>query len=523
MPVGRPLPGRSAVIVDAYGKPQPAGIPGELCLGGAGLATGYLNQPELTRNRFIADPWRPNSKLYRTGDRARYLDDGTIEYLGRIDDQVKIRGYRVEPGEVEAVLMARSAGEPGSGCRPRVGEDKSLVAELDGRAGLRPEQRDATPAHAAAWLPDYIPTQRLRGPLGNAHDAGRQDRPPGHSRNRTSKSADRADAYEAPRNTTEELLAALWSDALAVRQTGIRDDFFARGGHSLLAARVVIRAREIFGEPLPLRWLFETPTVAGLAERISGTCPAAALTLPLVAPRESGAALPLSIAQEEFWVADRALPGVPFYNIPMAARLSGDIDPMVFARCCGELVRRHEALRTTFSAVDGAPGQVVHPPQPFSLEVVNLSAFELDRRELLMARLMHEFRRPCLDLERGPLLRAGIVTFGPADHVVLLTIHHIVGDGRSVEIMAGELEQMYPVLAAERPCPLPDIPVRYGDFTLWQRRMLAEGRFEPQLEYWGEKLGGELPPLPLPRDRRRPDVPPPFNTIGKPWRLRSGW
>ncbi|HVR96499.1 MAG TPA: amino acid adenylation domain-containing protein, partial [Thermoanaerobaculia bacterium] len=488
--IGVPIPDLSHYVLDRAQQPAPIGVPGELVVGGAGLARGYLDRPELTAARFVPDPvsGRAGARLYRSGDLGRFLPTGEVEYLGRIDHQVKIRGFRIELGEIEAVL----ASHPGvRECAVLVREDvpgsRLLVAYLAGE-GL-PAAGELR-AFAGQRLPDYmVPSFFVALPAFPLTPSGKLDRRalPEPERSRAPESE------EAPLDLVEELLAGIWAEVLGLDRVGIDEDFFALGGHSLLATQVVSRVRTALGAELPLRQLFESPTVAGLAlavrESQGGT------QAPPIVPVSRDGDLPLSFAQQRLWFLDQLEPGSAAYNIPLAVRLSGELSAGALAEVFAGIVRRHEALRTTFTAREGRPVQVIGPPR-VELPVVDLSHVS-EQEALRLAR--EEARRP-FDLQRGPLLRLALLRLGDREHVLLLTLHHIVSDGWSMGVLLREIAALYAGAV------LPELPVQYADFAVWQRRWLEGEVLEAQLAYWKGQLAGAPRVLELPLDRPRPAV-----------------
>ncbi|HYR06200.1 MAG TPA: amino acid adenylation domain-containing protein, partial [Longimicrobium sp.] len=399
--VGRAIPDLRAYVLDPAGKPSPLGVAGELYVGGAGLARGYLGRPGLTAQRFVPDPFsgEAGARLYRSGDLARWKADGTLEYLGRIDQQVKIRGFRIELGEIESVLLA----QPGVGSAAVIvrgeGSDAELVAYLVAAGGTPSpaELRDALKRH----LPEYmVPAAFVaidRIPLTANGKLDRKALPAPES-----AAAGADDAYVAPRTPVEEVLAAIWCEVLRLDRVGAGDDFFAVGGHSLRATQVAARIRDALGVELPLRAIFEAPTLAELAARVEEIRRAGVPVLPPVLPVERTGALPLSFAQERLWFIDRLEPGSATYNMPTAVRLGGALDEAALERALGEIVRRHEALRTVFAAVDGSPVQVITPFDGFVVPVEDLSGLgEADREAAVRRRAGEEAARP-FDLSAGP-------------------------------------------------------------------------------------------------------------------------
>ncbi|HEY0022716.1 MAG TPA: non-ribosomal peptide synthase/polyketide synthase [Longimicrobium sp.] len=501
VPIGRPIPNARAYVLDPVLQPLPPEVAGELYMGGAGVVRGYLGRPGLTAERFVPDPFAsaPGARMYRTGDRARWRADGKLEFMGRLDDQVKIRGFRIEPGEVEAATAAY----PGvRQVRVIVREDqpgdKRLVAYVVGTVDM-----DGLRAHLRQGLPEYMVPRAIvaleRLPLNANGKVDRKALP-------APEYAAGADQYVAPRTPTEEVLAGVWAEVLGVERVGVEESFFELGGHSLLGTRVVSRVRGLFGVELPLRALFEGPTVAELAGRVEEMRRAGVPVLPPVVPAARTGALPLSFAQERLWFIDRLEPGSAVYNIPVARRLGGALDAAALERALGEIVRRHEALRTVFGEVDGTPVQVVAPFGGFSLPVEDLSGLgEADRVEAVRRRAGEEARRP-FDLAAGPLFRAALLRLGAEEHVLLLTMHHIVSDGWSMGVLFRELSALHTAYGAGRESPLPELAVQYADYAVWQREQLAGEVLNGQLAYWKKRLAGAPELLELPTDRPRPPV-----------------
>ncbi len=509
VPIGRPVEGAEMLVLDPWGNPAPLGIAGELSIGGAGLALGYLGHPALTAERFVPHPFplRMGERLLRTGDLARRLPDGDFEVLGRIDRQVKVRGFRIEPGEVEAALAAH----------PEVRE-AAVVAHEDGRGGRRlvayvtprgerPPQAASLRAHLQGLLPAaMIPAAWVVLPALPRSASGKVDRRalplPEEAAGSLSGSPS-----GVPRSPVEELLAGIWEEVLGLEGVGVEDDFFALGGHSLAATRLVSRIREALGVELPLRRIFETPTPAGLAaaveaQRAAGQAAVAPPILPL-APASRRGELPISFAQQRIWLVDRTAGGEsPFYNQPAAVELRGLLQPAALAAAFAEIVRRHEALRTSFVLRGDRLVQVVGESRTL-LPVVDLAALPESAREAEALRLAGEEARRPFDLARGPLLRLGLLRLGEDRHILLFTIHHIAGDGWSMGVLVREVAALYPAFTEGRPSPLPDLPVQYADYAAWQRGWLRGEALETHLSYWRRALAGSPASLDLPADRPR--------------------
>ncbi len=507
LPIGRPIDGVEAWVLDARGNPAPIGVVGELCLAGAGLARGYLNRPEQTARSFVPHPFSalPGERLYRTGDLAFRRPEGSLEILGRLDHQVKIRGFRVELGEIEAVLAAvPGVREAAVVARASGASGLQLVAYVVGDVTgdvLRRALRERLPEHMVpSW---FVVLESL--PLT---PNGKLDRRALPEPERIGGGADSGVGSVAPRTPAEEVVAAIWSEVLGVSRVAAEDNFFELGGHSLLAVRVIARLRAAFGVELPLRELFAAPTVALLAAQVEERRRGAAEPVaPALAPVARDRPLPLSFAQERLWFLDQLQPGSAQYNLPLALRVSGPLNPAALAWTLGRVERRHEALRTVFPAVEGAPAQMIRPPrEPFPLPVVDLSGLAEGAREVHLGRLAAaEALRP-FDLAQGPLWRGSLLRLGEQDHGVLLTQHHIVSDGWSLAVLVREAVELYGAVLEARPPRLADLPIQYADYASWQRGWLKGEALAAGLSYWRERLAGAPPVLDLPGDRPRPAV-----------------
>ncbi|HET9227335.1 MAG TPA: amino acid adenylation domain-containing protein, partial [Thermoanaerobaculia bacterium] len=484
VPIGRALPGRVARVLDRHGNPQPAGVPGELCLGGV-LARGYLGRPDLTAERFVPDPFGdPGSRLYRTGDLARWRPERSLEFLGRIDDQVKIRGVRVEPGEIEAVLAAHPgvrevavlAPAPGEGD----GEERRLVAFVapglpdDLHAWLR--ERLPEPMIPSAWMALPALPLNANGKLDRAALARRVGEAGGLV----------AGAGDEPRTPDEELLAGIWAGLLGRERVGIHDDFFALGGHSLLATRVTARVSRVFGVDLPVSAIFQAPTVARLAERIRESSE----TAPPVRRVEGEQ---LSFAQQRLWFLEQLEPGTAAYNVPGEVRIDGPLDVERLSSAFSEIIRRHENLQTVYEVRAGAPSPAKRGRAGEGVRLLDLSNCPEETERLAQ----EEARRP-FDLTES-VCRALLLKLSPEEHRLLVTFHHIASDGWSLGLFLDELAALYEGQA------LPELPVQYSDHAAWQREWMQGETLERQLGYWHTRLAG-IPVLELPADRPRPAV-----------------
>ncbi|HEX8430093.1 MAG TPA: condensation domain-containing protein, partial [Longimicrobium sp.] len=494
IPIGHPIANTTAYVLEPSMRPAAVGVRGELFLGGDGLARGYLARPGLTAERFVPDPFGDGTRLYRTGDAVRWREDGTLEYMGRLDEQVKIRGFRVEPGEVEAALLAL----PGVGAavvvaREDVPGDRRLVGYVTPRGDAHLDSavlRDAL----GRGLPEYmVPAALVVLDALPLTPNGKIDR-------RALPAPEwEGDSYVAPRTETEEVLTRVFGEVLRVEQVGIDDDFFVLGGHSLLAAQAASRLGRAFGVDLPLRTLFEASTARSLGERVDELLAAAKpreAEVELVAIPRDGE-LPLSFAQERMWFLDRLEPGAGAYNMPIPFTLHGALDVEALRRALEDVVHRHEALRSRFEERDGRPVQTVAPPEPFALPLV-----ETDREEARRA-VLAEMWRP-FDLAAGPLVRASVFRVAPDEHVVLINLHHITADGWSLGLVFNDLSARYAAHAAgEAGAPEP-LALQYADFAAWQRRWLAGDRLQREVDFWRDALDGAPALLALPTDRPRP-------------------
>jgi amino acid adenylation domain-containing protein len=512
VPIGRPVANTRIHLLDHDGHPVPVGVAGELCIGGVQVARGYLARPDLTADRFVPDPFpgEPGERLYRTGDLARRLPDGELEYLGRLDHQVKVRGHRIELGEIEAALarhpgvrealvLARGAGGDTaltvyvvpSGALPEADLGDGFEAEL--RRHLQASLPE--PMVPAGWV--MIETMPL-GPSGKADRKALAAIEP----RRTGPAA----GAVAPRTPAERTLAEIWTEVLGLAPAGVHDRFFDLGGHSILALRLLSRMRDAFGIELPLRAVFERPTIEGLAAELETAGAAAAAPRLAPAPPQAGGVWPASFAQRRLWFLDSLTPGLTAYDLPAALRLEGPLDAEALERALAEIARRHAALRTTFVEVEGEPFQVVAPPALWRPERIDLSLLpEAERRAEALRLREREARHP-FDLGRGPLARAVLVRLAEREHELLLTLHHIVSDGESLEVLLRELGGLYEAFAAGRPSPLPELPVQYPDFAVWQRSAMAGAALEREVAHWREHLAGAPTAIDLPTDRPRPAV-----------------
>jgi len=507
-PIGRAISNTQTYILDADQQPVPIGVPGELHLGGAGLARGYLNRPELTEEKFISHPFNnePGARLYKTGDLVRYLPDGNIEFLGRIDHQVKVRGNRIELGEIESILGQHpNLREVVVTAREDVPGDKRLFAYV-----VPNQEQTTTPRDLRRFLKEKLPHYMMPSAFVVLDKLPRT--PNGKVDRRALPVPDKArpeleETFVAPRTPIDEVLAGIWAEVLGLDKVGVQDNFFELGGHSLLATQVISRVRDAFSVELSLYSLFEAPTISSLGEKIEAARrDGLGLQAPPILPRTQNENLPLSFAQQRLWFLDQLVPDAPIYNIPLAYRVMGRLNVGALDQSLGEIVRRHEALRTTFTAVDGQPIQVIAPEINLRLPVVDLQEIAETERDNEVQRLATQEAQQPFDLTIGPLLRVKLLRLDEAEHVLLLTMHHIVSDAWSLGVLMRELGVLYEAFSTGNPASVPELPIQYADFAYWQREWLSGEVLESQLAYWKQQLGGELPALELPTDRPRPPV-----------------
>ncbi|MGQ6077034.1 amino acid adenylation domain-containing protein, partial [Serratia sp. IR-2025] len=497
VPIGRPIANTRIYLLDERGQPVPLGAVGELYIGGVQVARGYLNRPELTAERFLSDPFAPGGRMYRTGDVARYLANGDIEYLGRNDQQVKIRGFRIECGEIEAALATHPAVREAVVDARAVGDDKRLVAWVVPAADVAEETlAGALRQHVSAALPDYmVPSAWVVVAALPLSPNGKLDRralpePQG---------AQSQAAYEAPQGEHETLLAAIWRELLNVERVGRHDNFFELGGHSLLAVRLTNRLQQMEWQ-LPLQVLFANPTLLALAQQLRRTDEA----LPPIEAMPRGAALPLSFAQQRLWFLTQLEGLSETYHIPLALSLRGELDLPAWRQSLDALYARHEALRSRFVTVEGQPQAHILPADALPLTVHDLRGRQDAQSQA--RQLAQRLTEAPFDLTQGPLVRAALIRLADEEHLFLLTCHHIISDGWSTGILLRELGALYGALRRGDADPLPPLTLQYADYAAWQRRYLTPERLAAQAQYWRETLSDAPALLTLPTDRPRPTV-----------------
>jgi len=507
VPIGRPIANTQVYLLDERLEPVAENVPGELYIGGDCLAAGYSGRPALTAERFGVNPFDAEGRAYRTGDLARRLPGGDLEYLGRRDEQVKYHGHRVELSEIRGALnshpqvrdsVVRVVKGPG-------GQDVMIAYYVARQALDGDELHDFLSNRLIAETVPGIFVHLKKLPL-TLNGKVNHEALPGLDEVREQGRRE----YVAPRTGAEEGLCAIWSQVLGVGRVGVRDNFFELGGHSLLATQVIARVRETFGVELPLRTLFEARTVSELAGRVEAALAAgepeagrAPSPPPLRRVARDGSS-PLSFAQQRLWFLDRLQPGNAVYNVPAAVRLSGRLDAAALARALDEITRRHEVLRATFAEVDGQPVQLPGEVSRTLAGVEDLTRLPPDEREREARRLAEEEARAPFDLGRGPLLRARLLRLSEDEHVLLLTAHHIVCDGLSLDVLVREVSALYEAYARGEESPLTELPVQYADYAAWQREWMRGDELERQLGYWRRQLADAPPALQISSARPRP-------------------
>jgi len=582
VPIGRAIANTQMYILDQHLQPVPTGASGELHIGGVGLARGYLARPDLTAKKFISNPFsnEPDSRLYKTGDLGRYLPDGNIEYLGRIDDQVKIRGFRIELGEIEAVLNQHPAVLQAT---IQAQEDGKLHPQGDGAFG---HGEEAMP-HAAAGgtstthegmefpaafnevdgkrlvayivpnselvptiselrcflqqkLPDYMmPSAFILLKTLPLTPSGKVDRKALATAQQCLRRAlptqlHPESSFVAPRTPAEEIVVNIWKQVLHLEKVGIQDNFFELGGHSLLAIQVNSRLNKAFGVELSVRSLFEAPTVEKLVEAIAPGTPSVNANISnekaqvqIISQRTRTEPCPLSFAQQRLWFLNQLEVDSFAYNISAAVRLKGMLNIIALHESFNEIVRRHEALRTSFAIAssgaysfgeasyaerlgekpiaDGQPVQIVAPALTLTFPVISLRDMSEIDQEVEVQRLAKSEAQQPFNLAQTPLLRGTLLQLNDTNHVLLFTAHHIVFDGWSIGILIRELVVLYEAFSTGKLSPLPKLPIQYADFALWQRKWLLGEVIKSQIAYWQQQLAG-ISVLQLPTDRPRPKI-----------------
>ncbi|HEX7735073.1 MAG TPA: amino acid adenylation domain-containing protein [Ktedonobacteraceae bacterium] len=507
--IGRPISNTRAYLLDEFLAPLPIGCVGELYLAGEGLARGYLHQPALTAERFLPDPFstRPGARLYRTGDLACYQPDGSLQFVGRRDHQVKLRGSRIELGEIETLLAQHpEVREAVVLLRQDRPGDPRLVGYLVPRTAGSEPSREQLRAFLAQHLPDamlpvsYVTLESLPLSLN-----GKVERAalPAPAETRGEKQHDEP----GEGNAWEEIVAGVWEQVLGVKQVGTRDNFFEIGGHSLLATQVMTRLSGMLQRELPLKIFFEAPTVGELAHHLNQTYqsePARSIAVPGRQPRPTN--LPLSFAQQRLWFLDQMEPGSSFYNLSASLRLEGPLRVAALEQSFNTITARHEALRTSFRVVNGEPAQLISAELRVPLTIVALEHIPVSQQTAEVRRIAREEFLLPFDLAAGQLMRVHLLRLRASEHLLLLSLHHIVCDGWSMQMLMHELTTLYRAYTRERVPALPELPLQYADYTLWQRAWLQGEILQSHLDYWQQQLAGAPTILELSTDRPRPAV-----------------
>src|SRR6266508_2225647 len=506
VPIGRPIGNTQVYILDRNQRIVGEGIAGEIYIGGEGVGRGYWGEEALTAERYVPNPYGEGrgERLYRTGDIGRWLRDGNIEFIGRRDEQIQSRGYRIELGEIETRLAEHAAvAQAAVMAREEAGE-KRLVAYVvmkDGEASRVSELRE----YLKERLPDYMaPGVYVRLERLPLTANGKVDKKALPQPDEAGRELD--ERYQEPRTEIEEVMAGIWRQVLGVERVGAEDNFFELGGHSLLEIQVISRVREVFGVEIPLRAMFEEPTLGGLCRRVEAELRAGVgLQTPPIERASREKSLPPSFAQQRLWFIDQLEPGGAMYNIPSALRVRGELRRELLESALGEVVRRHEALRTRFELREGEPAQIIDRSSPVAAPVIDVSGLEERQREKEARRIAGEESTRSFDLSRGPLLRAGILRLGEQDQALLFTMHHIVSDGWSMGVLINEVNRLYAAYSRGEASPLEELPIQYADYAVWQREWLRGEALDHQVSYWREQLEG-VEALELPTDYRRPVI-----------------
>ncbi|MHC5933218.1 non-ribosomal peptide synthetase [Nostoc sp.] len=508
IPIGRPIANTELYVLNQYHQPVPIGVPGELYIGGAGLARGYFNRPELTAQKFIPNPFsqEEGTRLYKTGDLVVYRLDGNLEFLGRIDHQVKVRGFRIELGEIEGLLRQHPrVRETVVMAREDVPGDQRLVAYVLSEPDATP-----IPSELRSYLKQHLPEYMLPSafvlmdalPLTTNGKVDRRALPaPDQTR------PELQETFVAPSTPIQQMLAGIWAQILGLEKVGIHDDFFELGGHSLLATQVISQIRKVFQQELPLRCLFEQPTIARLAKGIEKATKAGnGLETANIERISRSQKLPLSFAQQRLWFLAQLEPNSPLYNIPAAIRLQGQLNLGALKQSFKEILRRHEALRTNFQTIEGQPVAIISSVTSLPLPIFDISELPSNQQQAEVRKLADKEAQRLFDFNSDLLLRVRLLRLSEQEHIMLLTMHHIASDGWSIGVLVREVRALYQAFCSGQPSPLPELPIQYADFAVWQRQWLQGEVLKAQLAYWKQQLGSNLPVMQLPTTRSRTEV-----------------
>ena len=507
VPIGRAIGNMESYVLDEQRQIVPLGVVGELYLGGPGLAAGYLNRPELTAERFVTHPFKQNERLYRTGDLAKISPDGCLHYFGRADDQVKIRGFRVELGEVEALVQRLSAvRECAAIAQPDNQGTVQLIAYVtaDDSAGGSVPTSQTLRKELLAQVPNYlVPALFMlvdEIPLTPAGKLNRKALPLPQPSDWIEPSE-----YVAPRSATEAALTFMVAEVLGLERIGVTDDFFALGGNSLAAMRVLARIRSMFDREISLRSLFSNPTVAALAEALEQTQEVIAEEKG-IPPCDRTQPIPLSLSQERFWFLYQLEGPSATYNLPIALRLEGELNVSALEHCFTQVVQRHEVLRTRFVPSETGAVQIVQPAETVPIAQIDLLALSERSQAAAIEQHVQQAARYPFDLSKEPLIQVTLLQLGDRRHVLVITMHHIIADGWSMGVLVQEVMAAYPAYCQGKVPDLAPLPVQYADYSQWQQQQIDNPAFEARLDQWAEQLATAPPLLDLPTDRPRPAV-----------------
>ncbi|MEL4897612.1 amino acid adenylation domain-containing protein [Crocosphaera sp. Alani8] len=491
--LGKPINNTQLYILDKDYNQLPIGVPGELYIGGKGVTRGYLKRPELTAERFIANPFKAGERLYKTGDLVKYGEDREIEYIGRIDYQVKLRGYRLELGEIETTILNHNQIKEAV----VIVKEESLIAYIVCQEDISINPRSIK-EYIGEKLPNYMIPSRFveleKLPLTPNGKIDRKALP---------EIELKSEDYIVPKTATEEILAGIWGTILNIERVSVEENFFEIGGHSLLATQIMSQVRQVFEVELPLRVLFEKPTIRSLSKVIEGEEKQEIVSLKKI---ERSGELPLSFAQQRQWFLAQLEPDSPFYNIAIALRFKGSLNIVALTHSFQEVMKRHEVLRTGFITQDGKPNIAITDTTNLSIPVIDLSLIPLEKQEETITKLSQEEAQKPFNIESCPLLRVKLLRLTEEEHILLLTMHHIISDAWSMGILVQEVATFYQAFLQEQPSSLPELPIQYLDFSAWQRQWLQGERLDTQLNYWKTQLQDAPTLLEMPSDRPRPVV-----------------
>ncbi|GGH50431.1 hypothetical protein GCM10008014_15540 [Paenibacillus silvae] len=504
IPIGRPLPNTTAYVVNGKLQMQPLGVPGELCISGLGLTEGYINKQALTEEKFVYAPWNPTERMYRTGDLVRWLPNGDLEYLGRIDDQIKLRGIRIELGEIQSVLESHPLIRE---CVVLVKEDHKHDQRLVAYIVLK-QGESFNSGEIRQFLRKILPEYMVPSTLINLNEIplspnGKIDR--AALPNPKSEDVVGNSEFTSPQNPMEEILAGIWSQVLGLERVGIHDNFFELGGHSLLAIQVLSRLRNAVGAEVPVQSIFNYPTIFEFASQIDMSKKTANEISIQAISREQK--LPMSSSQNRLWFLNEMESKNKYvYNIPLALRLSGELERSILEKVLNTIISRHESLRTTFRGDGDQIEQVIAPRKEIKISFIDhadetLEDQETELKRLIRAEVMNEF-----DLSQGPLFRASIIRLQPDEHILLLNLHHIISDGWSQDILLREISTLYRAHLQNEIVELPKLPIQYADYAAWQKEWIKNEEITKQINYWKQQLQDQPLLLQLPTDRQRPSV-----------------